>query len=56
MDLPADAVDTLAVRSVLTATVETRRGKGELWATLPETTSRLRGPHRGCPGRLQRGS
>jgi hypothetical protein len=43
MDLPADAVDTLAVRSVLKATVETRRGKGELWATLPETTSRLRG-------------
>jgi integrase len=43
MDLTADAVDTVAVRSVLKATVETRRGKGELWATLPETASRLRG-------------
>lgn len=43
MDLPADAVDTLAVRSVLKAKVETRRGSGELWTTLPETASRLRG-------------
>jgi len=43
MDLPVEAVDTLAVRSVLKAEVETRRGKGELWATLPETASRLRG-------------
>jgi len=43
MDLPVEAVDTLAVRAVLKAQVETRRGKGELWSTLPETASRLRG-------------
>lgn len=43
MDQPVEAVDTLAVRSVLKAAVETRRGKGELWATLPETATRLRG-------------
>lgn len=43
MDLPVEEIDTLAVRSVLKATVETRRGTGELWSTLPETASRLRG-------------
>ena len=43
MDMPVEEIDTLAVRSVLKATVETRRGTGELWTTLPETASRLRG-------------
>ena len=43
MELPVEAVDTQAVRSVLKREVETRRGKGELWATLPETASRVRG-------------
>ena len=43
MDKAVDDIDTLAVRSVLKAKVETRRGIGELWSTLPETASRLRG-------------
>ena len=43
MDMPVEEIDTLAVRSVLKANVETRRGTGELWSTLPETASRLRG-------------
>ena len=42
MDMPVEEIDTLAVRSVLKANVETRRGTGELWSTLPETASRLR--------------
>ena len=43
MDMPVEEIDTLAVRSVLKAKVESRRGTGELWSTLPETASRLRG-------------
>jgi integrase len=43
MDRAVEAIDTMMVKSVLTAPVETRRGKGPLWTTLPETASRLRG-------------
>lgn len=43
MDMPVEEIDTLAVRAVLKAKVESRRGSGELWSTLPETASRLRG-------------
>ena len=43
LNRPVEEIDTLAIKAALKAKVETRRGTGELWTTLPETASRVRG-------------